>query len=100
MLPSSRLLSLPRHLYVEDFDIHFIFAMVCDPQSLDIRFCELRLLTNPEVAGVYNTNVILSMHSIFQHHQNGLEGYRHHSQATFALFSEIQHLPMVFCEVP
>lgn len=74
--------------------------MVCDPPSLDIGFCELRLLVNPEVAGVYNTNVILSMQSIFQRHQNGLEGYRHRNQATFALFSEIQHLPMVFCEVP
>jgi len=70
--------------------------MVCDSPSLDIRFCELRLLANLEVAGVYNTNVILSMQSIFQRHQNGLEGYRYHNQATFALFSEIQHLPMVF----
>lgn len=40
------------------------------------------------------------MQSIFQRHQNGLEGYRHHNQATFALFSGIQHLPMVPCEVP
>jgi hypothetical protein len=63
--------------------------MVCDPQSLDVRLCELRLLANPEVASVYNTNVVHSMHSIFQHHQNGLEGYRYHNQATFALFSEI-----------
>lgn len=74
--------------------------MVCDPQSLDVGFCELRLLANREVAGVCDTNVILLMHSILQHHQNGLEGYRHHNQATFALFSEIQRLPMVFCEVP
>lgn len=74
--------------------------MVGDPPSLDIRLCELKLHSNPEVAGVYNTNVILSRQSIFQRHQNGLKGYRHHNQATFALFSEIQHLPVVFCEVP
>ena len=74
--------------------------MVCDSPSLDIRFCELRFLANPEVAGVYNTNVILSIQSISQRHQNGLEGYRHHNQATSALFSEIQHLLIVFCEVP
>lgn len=73
--------------------------MICDPSSLDIKFCELRLPANPEIAGVYNTNVILSMHSIFQHQPNGLEGYRHQNHATFALFSEIQHLPVVFCEV-
>jgi len=72
--------------------------MVCDPEPLDRRFCELSLLANPEVAGVYNTNVILSMHRILQHHQNGLERYRHHTHATFALFSEIQHLLMVLCE--
>lgn len=74
--------------------------MGCDPQSLDGWFYEIRLLANPEVASVYDTNVILSTQSILEHHQNGLEGYRHHNQATFALFSEIQHLTMVFCEVP
>lgn len=74
--------------------------MICDPPSLDKGFYELRLLPNPEVAGVCNTDVILSKQSIFQRHQNDLEDYRCHNQATFALFSEIQHLPMVFCEVP
>jgi hypothetical protein len=43
-------------------------------RSLDVKFCKLRLLANPEIASVYDTNVILSMHSIFQHHQNGSEG--------------------------
>ena len=71
--------------------------MVRDPPSIPR---ELRLLANPEVAGVYNTNVILSMQSIFQRHPNGLEDYRHHNHAIFALFLEIQHLPMVFCKVP
>jgi hypothetical protein len=75
-------------------------AKVFTKLDLDIRLCELKLLSNLGVAGVYNTNVILSTQSIFQRHQNGLEGYRNHNQATFALFSEIQHLPMVFCEVP
>jgi hypothetical protein len=80
--------------------IHFVVVMVCDLPSLVIRLRELRLFANPEFAGVYNTNVILSMQSISQRHQNGLEGYRHHTQATSALSSEIQHLLMVFCEVP
>ena len=74
--------------------------MACGPPSLDNRFCELMLLTYPDVVGVYNTNAIHSMQSISQHHQDGFEGYRHHNQATFALFSEIQHLPMVSCGVP
>jgi hypothetical protein len=57
----------------------------------------IRLPVNREVAGVCNKNVILSMQSIFQRHQNDLGGYRNHNQAAFALFSEIQHLKMVYC---
>lgn len=60
---------------------------------LDIRLCELKF------PHVYNKNAILSMRCIFQHHRNGLEGYGHRNQATFALFSESRHLHMVFCEV-
>ncbi|KAL3458958.1 hypothetical protein BJX64DRAFT_210623 [Aspergillus heterothallicus] len=74
-------------------------AIVCDPPFQDIILRELRLLANPGDAGVYNTNVVLSVQSIFQRHQNGIEGYRYHNPTTFALFSEIQHLPMVFCKV-
>jgi hypothetical protein len=68
--------------------------------KLKNRDSEPRFLTNSDVASVYDTNAVLSMQRIFQHHQNGLEGYRHHNQATFASFSEIQHPPMVFCVVP
>lgn len=39
------------------------------------------------------------MKSIFQHHPDGLEGYRHRNHATFLSFLEIQHLPVAFCGV-
>lgn len=56
-------------------------------------------ITNLEVSGVYSMYVILSTQSKFQPLRDSSGYQRHHSRSTFALFSEIQHLLIGFCNV-